>query len=77
MNDNARYTILRRLDDPERWLFWTVDEAAALMGPRPARPGGHTLALGDEGLGRGAIADGGGSRESGRTDPDSAEGGIH
>ena len=23
----------RRLDDPERWLFWTVDEAAALMGP--------------------------------------------
>ena len=28
-----RHTIPRRLDDPERWLFWTVDEAAALMGP--------------------------------------------
>ena len=33
MNDTARHTIPRRLDDPERWLFWTVDEAAALMGP--------------------------------------------
>ena len=33
MNDAARHTIPRRLDDPERWLFWTVDEAAALMGP--------------------------------------------
>ena len=22
-----------RLDDPERWLFWTMDEAAVLMGP--------------------------------------------
>ncbi len=32
MND-ARYTIPRRLDDPERWLFWTFDEAAALLGP--------------------------------------------
>ena len=37
MNDTARHTIPRRLDDPERWLFWTVDEAAALMGP--ALPG--------------------------------------
>ena len=33
VNDTARHTIPRRLDDPERWLFWTVDEAAALMGP--------------------------------------------
>ena len=33
MNDNARHTIPRRLDDPERWLFWTLDEAAALLGP--------------------------------------------
>ena len=37
MNDTARpsghWAIPRRLDDPERWLFWTVDEAAALMGP--------------------------------------------
>ena len=33
MNDTARHTIPRRLDDPERWLFSTVDEAAALMGP--------------------------------------------
>ena len=32
MNDTVRHTIPRRLDDPERWLFWTVDEAAALMG---------------------------------------------
>lgn len=33
MEDAARYTIPRRLDDPERWLFWTLDEAAVLMGP--------------------------------------------
>ena len=33
MNDIARHTIPRRLDDPERWLFWTVDEAAVLLGP--------------------------------------------
>ena len=33
MSDTARHTIPRRLDDPERWMFWTVDEAAALMGP--------------------------------------------
>ena len=32
-NDTARYAIPRRLDDPERWLFWTADEAAALLGP--------------------------------------------
>ena len=23
---------------PERWLFWTVDKAAALMGPAPFGP---------------------------------------
>ncbi|MCY4005087.1 MAG: type IV conjugative transfer system protein TraL [Rhodospirillales bacterium] len=33
MADLARHAIPRRLDDPERWLFWTVDEAAVLMGP--------------------------------------------
>ena len=33
MNDTARHAIPRRLDDPERWLFWTLDEAAALLGP--------------------------------------------
>ncbi len=33
MNGAARHAIPRRLDDPERWLFWTVDEAAALIGP--------------------------------------------
>ena len=33
MNDTARHAIPRRLDDPERWLFWTMDEAAALLGP--------------------------------------------
>ncbi len=33
MNGTARHAIPRRLDDPERWLFWTVDEAAALIGP--------------------------------------------
>jgi len=26
MNETARHTIPRRLDDPERWLFWTVDD---------------------------------------------------
>ena len=33
MNDTARHAVPRRLDDPERWLFWTLDEAAALLGP--------------------------------------------
>ena len=37
MSDTARasghWAIPRRLDDPERWLFWTLDEAAALLGP--------------------------------------------
>ena len=33
MSGTARHVIPRRLDDPERWLFWTMDEAAALMGP--------------------------------------------
>ena len=33
MSDTQRHVIPRRLDDPERWLFWTVDEAAVLMGP--------------------------------------------
>ena len=33
MSDPAGYTIPSRLDDPERWLFWTLDEAAALLGP--------------------------------------------
>ncbi len=33
MSETRRHVIPRRLDDPERWLFWTVDEAAALMGP--------------------------------------------
>ena len=33
MNETERYAIPSRLDDPERWLFWTLDEAAVLMGP--------------------------------------------
>ena len=33
MSSTVRHAIPRRLDDPERWLFWTMDEAAALMGP--------------------------------------------
>ena len=33
MSGPARHAIPRRLDDPERWLFWTVDEATVLMGP--------------------------------------------
>ena len=33
MNDSARRAVPRRLDDAERWLFWTPDEAAALLGP--------------------------------------------
>ena len=33
MSDPARHAIPSRLDDPERWLFWTLDEAAALLGP--------------------------------------------
>ena len=33
MSDQAKHAIPSRLDDPERWLFWTLDEAAALLGP--------------------------------------------
>ena len=33
MNDATRHAAPLRLDDPERWLFWTLDEAAALLGP--------------------------------------------
>ena len=33
MTENERFTVPGRLDDPERWLFWTLDEAAALLGP--------------------------------------------
>ncbi len=33
MNEADRFAIPARLDDPERWLFWTLDEAAVLMGP--------------------------------------------
>lgn len=33
MSDQTRHAIPSRLDDPERWLFWTLDEAAALLGP--------------------------------------------
>ena len=27
------HVIPRRLDEPERWLFWTLDEAAVLLAP--------------------------------------------
>ena len=33
MNEAERFAIPSRLDDPERWLFWTMDEAVVLMGP--------------------------------------------
>ena len=33
MNVSAKHVIPRRLDDPERWLFWTIDEAVVLLGP--------------------------------------------
>ena len=33
MNDTERFAVPGRLDDPERWLFWTLDEAAVLLGP--------------------------------------------
>ena len=33
MTENERFTVPGRLDDPERWLFWTLDEAAVLLGP--------------------------------------------
>ena len=33
MKEAERFAIPSRLDDPERWLFWTMDEAAVLMGP--------------------------------------------
>jgi len=33
MSDADKYVIPSRLDDPERWLFWTLDEAAVLLGP--------------------------------------------
>ena len=33
MNEAERFAIPARLDDPKRWLFWTMDEAAVLIGP--------------------------------------------
>lgn len=27
------YMIPRRLDEPERWMFWTVDEALIMLAP--------------------------------------------
>ena len=27
------YMIPRHLDEPERWMFWTIDEALVMMGP--------------------------------------------
>ncbi len=33
MSDADKYVVPSRLDDPERWLFWTLDEAAVLLGP--------------------------------------------
>ena len=33
MHESARHAVPRRLDDPERWLFWTFDEAGVLLGP--------------------------------------------
>lgn len=31
--DESKYQIPKHLDDPPRWLFWTIDEAAALLAP--------------------------------------------
>lgn len=31
--DVEPYYIPRHLDDPERWYFWTLDEALVLVGP--------------------------------------------
>ncbi len=31
--DVEPYYIPRHLDDPERWMFWTLDEAGALIVP--------------------------------------------
>ncbi|MCY4441149.1 MAG: type IV conjugative transfer system protein TraL [Deltaproteobacteria bacterium] len=33
MSDVTEHAIPSRLDDPERWLFRTLDEAAVLLGP--------------------------------------------
>jgi conjugal transfer pilus assembly protein TraL len=27
------YMIPKHLDEPERWMFWTVDEALVMLGP--------------------------------------------
>ncbi len=33
MDDKEIYYIPRYLDEPERWLFWTIDEACILVIP--------------------------------------------
>jgi len=33
MSDIDAFYIPKHLDDPERWLFWTVDEALILIAP--------------------------------------------
>lgn len=30
---DEKYCVPTHLDDPPRWLFWTIDEAAALLAP--------------------------------------------
>ena len=62
MSGAARHVIPRRLDDPERWLFWTLDEAAALMGPA-------VLGLAANQFVMGLVAGAGGSVVLGRNIP--------
>jgi len=33
MSDIDAFYIPKHLDDPERWLFWTIDEAIVLIAP--------------------------------------------
>ncbi len=46
MNEAERFAIPSRLDDPERWLFWTMDEAAVLIGPAVLGLAGNAFVMG-------------------------------
>ena len=42
----SAHVIPRRLDDPERWLFWTLDEAAVLLAPAVLGLGANAFVTG-------------------------------
>ena len=49
----SRHAIPQRFDDPDQWLFWTLDEAAVLLEPAVLVLAANALVTG---LGAGAVS---------------------